>query len=119
MVEELPSLSEVWDVLRFDHECQTDSAVLLETECQADPVIDFQTPATTICEVLQSDEIMSVCANLTSLLQFQKICESVEYVMKKFFVNSRWTLDIPSRVLLTFMKLKQNVSFACLLLSYF
>lgn len=68
----------------------------------------------TIAEILDNDESMSSCAGLSSLLEFQKICESVEYAMITLNIKDAFQLDVRCRVLLTLMRLKLNVSFRCL-----
>ena len=120
--QDLPTLCSVWDDLRFHKECQTDSVEREHMATQTSPSRSLETTASTvtapsaptITEVLTSDESMSACAGLTSLLQFQKICECVAYIMLVFQVTCKWKLDIPSQVLLTLMKIKLNLSFRCL-----
>lgn len=65
----------------------------------------------TITEILCYDKAMSACAGLSSLKQFQKICEAVEFVFTNLNVQLEFKLDVPSRILLTLMKLKLNLTF--------
>lgn len=57
---------------------------------------------------------MNSCAGLVSVSQFQSLCKSVDYTMGELNVRSQFKLDTASRILLTLMKLKLNLTFRCL-----
>lgn len=93
-----------WTFLQIDAACQVDVSSFEELQNRP-----------TITEILVDDKSMSSCAGLSSLLQFNKLCESVEYVLATLeSERSRCALDVPSSVLLTLMKMKLNLSFRCL-----
>jgi hypothetical protein len=68
----------------------------------------------TVTDVLSSDKAINSCAGLCSLSQFKALCHSIEYALNALNVHTKLQLDIPSRILLTLMKLKLNLTFKCL-----
>lgn len=100
--EPVPELQ--WTFLQFDKECQVDTLCFEKLERRP-----------TILEVLIDDKSISSCAGLSSVFQFNKLCEAVEYVVAALDgKRSKCAIDVPSQVLLTLMKLKLNLSFRCL-----
>ena len=94
--------------------CQTDSIERMNSCCQTD-LLRTTIDEFTVVEILKTDESLRSWTGVSSLLQFQKICEAVEYVLIKLRVDqSNFKLDAESRVLLALMKLKTNTSFVCL-----
>lgn len=100
-----PPLTFAWDYLTFDKQCQVNTIPTSFTDASRPP---------TIVDVLTSDLSILSCTGLSSMTAFDKICEAVEYVTTTLSVSSHWRLDVRSRLLLTFMKLKLNLSFRSL-----
>ena len=74
----------------------------------------FKKPPPTIAEVLRNDTSICACTGLSSMIDFQKLCESVTYMLTAMNIETKFKLDVECRVLLTLMKLKLDLSFRCL-----
>lgn len=74
-----------------------------------------ETTIPTIEDVLQKDKDLAASTGISTLLEFKKLCEAVDYVTLALNIDeTKFKMSSSQRVLMTLMKLKLNLSFLCL-----